>query len=154
MIPPVLASWSAQSDRLEALRQKVERGRQLIERQDAIRTKWARMVRANLPTEVSAAENMAFQAIGRWARDSSIGFASLTPQWQNHDEGYQTLECRATATGSQAALGKFIYDMETDGIPVNLEEYEISTRDEHGAELTMTARFSFLRLNAGGKERR
>jgi hypothetical protein len=156
VIPPVVASWRAQSDRLDALHQKVERGRQLIDRQDAIRTKWAQMERVNLPPEVSAAENAALPAIGRWARDAGIGFASLTlsPEWQTHDEGYQTLECRATATGSQATLGKFIYDMETDGIPVNLEEYELSTRDEHGAELTMAARFSFLRINAEGKESR
>jgi len=148
VITPAIASWSAQSDRIDALRQKVDRGQQLLDRQDAIRTKWAEMMRANLPTEVSAAENEAFQAIGRWARDGGITFASLTPQWQDHDEGYQTLECRASATGNQAQLGRFIYELETDPLPVALEEYEITSRDEHGAELTMTARFSFLRLNA------
>ena len=40
--------------------------------------------------------------------------------------------------------------MESDKVPVNLDEFEISTRDDRGAQLTMTARFSFLRLNAAG----
>ena len=147
VITPVLAGWSEQSDRIAALRQKVERGQQLIERQDAIRSRWTQMMRANLPTEVSAAEKEAFQAIGRWANASGISFASLSPQWENHPEGYDTYECRATANGNQAQLARFIYELETDPIPVNLEEFEITTRDEHGAQLTMTARFTFLRLN-------
>jgi hypothetical protein len=75
--------------------------------------------------------------------------SSLTPspQWQDNSDNAKTLEFRATATGTQASLGRFIYEMETDKIPVSLEEYEITTRDEHGAQLTMTARFTFLRLN-------
>jgi Tfp pilus assembly protein PilO len=152
VITPAIASWGEQSERIDALRQKVDRGQQLLDRQDAIRGHWAGMVRANLPAEVSAAENVAYQAIGRWASVSGITFSSLTPEWQNHDEGYQTFECRAAATGSQAQLGRFIYEMETDKVPVNLEEFEISSREERGALLTMTARFSFLRLNASGNE--
>jgi len=152
VITPLVDSWGAQSERIAALREKVQRGQDLLDRQDAIRNRWAQMVHANLPTEVSAAENSAFQAIGRWARVSGITFASLTPQWQDHDEGYQTLECRASATGTQAALGRFIYELETDPLPVSLEEFEITSRDEHGAELTMTAQFSFLRMNLSGNQ--
>ena len=44
-----------------------------------------------------------------------------------------TFEFRATVTGDQATLGHFIYEMETDPIPVNLEECEIATRDAQGA---------------------
>jgi len=150
VITPAIERWGEQSARIDALRQKVERGQQLLDRQDAIREHWAQMVRANLPAEVSAAESVAYQAIGRWASVSGITFASLTPQWQNHDEGYQTFECRASASGSQAALGRFIYEMETDKVPVNLDEFEITTREERGTLLTMTARFSFLRLNVSG----
>ena len=147
---PALAAWDAQSDRIDALRQKVERGQQLIDRQDSIRARWAQMQRANLPPEVSSAENEAFQAIDRWARVAGITFASLTPQWQNHDEGYDTFECRASATGSQAELARFIYELETDPLPVNLEEYEITSRDDRGALLNMTARFTFLRMDLEG----
>jgi len=150
VISPAIERWGEQTERIDALRQKVDRGQQLLDREDAIRGRWAQMVRANLPTEVSAAEGVAYQAIGHWASVSGITFASLTPEWQNHDEGYQTFECRASATGSQAALGRFIYEMETDKVPVSLDEFEISTREERGALLTMTARFSFLRLNGLG----
>jgi hypothetical protein len=150
VIEPAFAQWKAQSDRIQDLREKVERGQELLDREQTIRSRWTRMQHANLPTEVAAAESQAFQAIARWARVSGITFASLTPQWQDHDEGYQTLECRASATGSQAELSRFIYELETDKLPVSLEECEISTRDERGEALTMTAQFSFLRMNLSG----
>ncbi len=154
VLTPALAGWHEQGERIAALREKVDRGRQLLEREDSIRGRWAEMQRENLPAEVSAAENEVFKAIGRWASESGIAFTNLTPQWQTHDEGFETLECRASGTGNQASIGKFIYEMETDHVPVNLEECELSARDAHGSLLNLTARFSFLRLAASGKEAR
>lgn len=145
---PALAAWGEQGQRIDALRLQVERGQQLIDREDAIRRRWAQMTQENLPAEVSAAQDTAFQAIGRWVRDSGISVASLTPNWQDHDEGYQTLEWRISATGTQATLSRFMYEMETDAVPVNLDEFEISTRNERGTELAMTGRFSFLQMPA------
>jgi Tfp pilus assembly protein PilO len=152
VISPAIDSWSAQSDRIDALRQKVDRGQQLIDRQDSIREHWAHMVEENLPEEVSAAESVAIQGIDRWSIASGIGISSLSYQWEDHDEGYKTFECRASATGTQAALARFIYEMETDKVPVNLNEFEITTRDDRGALLTMTARFSFVRMNTTGSD--
>lgn len=147
VITPAMSAWTAQSARIDALRQKLEKGQQLVQRETSIRGHWAQMQRESLPSEVSLAENQAFEGIGRWERDAGISFASLTPQWQDHDEGYRTLNCRATATGTQAAIGRFLYDMQTDNLPVNLEEFDIASRDERGAILTLTCTFSFLQLS-------
>ena len=146
VLSPVLSRWAEQTTRIADLREKVQRGRQLLERETTIRGRWAEMQRANLPLDVSSAENLAFKGVGRWARDSQINLTSLTPQWQSHDEGYETLECRVAATGDQASLGRFIYELETDSLPVNLEECEFTTRDPRGAQLTFTAHMTFLRL--------
>jgi len=155
VITPAIASWSAQSDRIDALHQKVDRGQQTLDRQDAIRGKWSQMVRANLPADVSAAESEAFSAINRWAGVAGITFPSLTPTWQDHaDDGYQTLEFRASIAGTQAGLSRFLYEMQSDPMPVNVEEYEIATHNDRGTELAMSLRFSFLRLNVpeGGEQ--
>lgn len=149
VITPAIANWHAQSERVALLREKVQRGEQTINREKSIRDRWAEMHRANLPKDVSTAENDVFKAVGRWARESQISFTSLTPQWQTHEDGYQTLECRMSASGDQKTLGRFIHELETDPMPVSLEECEVTTRDPHGAQLTMTARFSFLRLTEG-----
>lgn len=150
VLSPALASWKNQGDRLSALEQKVQRGRQLIEREKSIRARWAEMLRTDLTEDHSAAENDVFKALGRWARDSRISFTSLTPQWRSHNEGYETFECRATATGDQASLGRLIYEIETDPLPARVEECEMATRDAKGQQLTMAVRFSFVHIAETG----
>ncbi|MEI7957962.1 MAG: hypothetical protein WCI40_02545 [Verrucomicrobiota bacterium] len=152
VVEPALQSWGKQTERITALSEKVKRGRQLCERGPSLRERWAGMLRGNLPAEISEAENVAYKAVSRWVRESQISLTSLTPQWQKRDDGFETLECRVTATGSQAALARFLYELESDStVPVNLEECEFITRDPRGAQLTLTARLTFLRLNETSK---
>ena len=146
VISPVLRGWTEQGKHIAELREQVKRGHQLLAREKTIRDRWVEMLRSNLPAEVSAAETVAFKAVGRWARDCQINLTSLTPQWQSHEDGFETLECRVAATGDQVSLGRFLYELETDPLPVNLEECEFATRDARGAQLTLTARMTFLRL--------
>ena len=148
VIEPAIRSWDAQSDRIDALQKKVDRGQNLLDREDLIRNHWAAMLRANLPPDDSTAEAAAFNDMNRWKADSGITLTSLTPNWQDHeDEGYDAFECRAAGTGDQVSIGHFLFDLGTDALPCNLEECEISTRDAHGQQLTMTARFSFARVS-------
>ncbi len=149
VIEPAVSAWSAQSDRIAALQKKVDRGQTLLDREDRIRNVWAAMQRANLPADNSVAEAAAFTAMNHWKADSGIALTNLTPQWQTHeDEGYDAFECRAAGTGDQVSIGRFLFDLNTDALPCNLEECEISTRDAHGQQLTMTARFSFARVSS------
>jgi hypothetical protein len=156
VVEPFIGSWREQGDRIEAVRKKVDRGDQLVAREQATRARWADMVRANLPADDSVAQDAAYKSVSRWVADSGITLSSLSfSPWQTHDEGYETIECRVSANGDQASLGKFIYALEIDPVPVNLEECELTTRDAHGRQLGMTARFTFMRLEtvaASGKE--
>ena len=148
VLGPVIQSWSDQSERIAALRAKVEKGRSLLDREDRIRNVWASMLRTNLPADASTAEAAAFTAVSRWQGDSGTSVTSLTPQWQSReDEGYDSFEFRAAMTGDQVSLGRFLYELGTDPMPCNLEEAEISTRDAHGQQLNMAARFSFVRVS-------
>lgn len=148
VIEPAIHRWNDQSDRIAALQKKVDRGQSLIDREDRIRNLWAAMLRANLPADNSAAEAAAFTDMNRWKIDSGITITNQAPNWQSHeDDGYDTFECRASGTGDQVSIGHFLFDLGVDTLPCNLEECEISTRDAHGQQLTMTARFSFARIS-------
>jgi len=149
VLTPAIQNWKEQSERIGLLETKVQHGRQVLERATTIREHWSAMLHANLPSDLSTAGNQADKAVGRWAAaDNQVTLTSLVPQpqWQQHDEGFDTLEYRVTANGNQASLGRFIYEMETDSIPVNLEELELSTRDPKGGLLTFTGRMTFLHL--------
>jgi hypothetical protein len=147
VITPAITHWNERSERIAALRKNVQRGRQLIERERSIRDKWNEMLRTDLPDDGSVAENEVFKAMGRWAQESHINFSSLTPVWKSHQEGYDTFECRATAAGDQASLGRLIYELETDPLPARLESCELATRDAKGQQLNLTVAFSFIRLS-------
>ena len=149
VIEPAIHAWGEQGERITALQKKVDNGRKLIEREKIIRGRWDDMQRANLPADNSTAGGDIISALNRWKLSSGVGLPSFNPQWQEHEDlGYDENECRATVTGDQVALGRFLYELETDAIPVNLEECEIATRDAKGLQLTLTARFSFARLTA------
>jgi hypothetical protein len=154
VISTAINAWKEQSERLGALRQKVERGRQLTERERSLRDRWAEMQRTDLPDDGSTAETDVFKAIGKWARDSRVGFSSLTPQWRSHEEGYDTFEFRATATGNQDSLGRLIYEIETDPLSARIEECELTSRDNQGQQVGLSLKFSFVRIAEGGKASR
>ena len=153
VLSPGLAAWKAQGERLAALREKVERGRGLIEREKSLRARWDEMQRTDLAEDISTAESEVFKGIGRWGRESRVSFTSLTPQWRSHEEGYDTFECRATATGEQQALGRLLYEIETDPLPARVEEVEFAARDNKGQQLGLTLKFSFVSITGGGKAR-
>jgi len=153
VLTPSIAGWKAQSERIASLDEKVQRGRQLLERERSIRARWDDMLRGDLADDSSAAENEVFKGLGRWARESRVSFTSLTPQWRNHEEGFDTFECRATAAGDQASLARLVYEIESDPLPARVETCELAARDAQGKQLSLALKFSFLRLTpaAGGK---
>jgi hypothetical protein len=151
IISPAIAGWKEQSERLASIRQKVQRGRTLMERERSLRDRWAEMQRTDLPDDSSAAENEVFKAIGKWASESRVNFTSLTPQWRSHEEGYDTFEFRASAVGDQNSLGKLLYEVETDALPARIEECELTSRDNQGQQVGLTLKFSFVRITDGGR---
>jgi hypothetical protein len=146
VVTPAARHWQDQSERIAVLREQVDRGHLLLDRETAIRERWDAMLRDDLPENVSEAENELFKAIARWVRDSRVSLTSLTPLWRSHEQGFQTLECRATATGTQAALSRFLYELETEPLAVRLETSEITARDDKGQQLTLNVRFTALQL--------
>jgi hypothetical protein len=154
VLTPALGAWKTQGERLTALRHQVQRGRQLIEREPSIRTRWEEMQRTDMPDDLSAAEDEVFKAVARWAIESGGKFTSINNQWRIHEEGYDTFEIRATATGDQAELGRLLYEIESDALPARIEECEWTARDAQGKQLGLALRVSFLRIAEAGRSAR
>jgi len=113
-----------------------------------IRERWEEMQRRDLPEDGAEAENEVFKAVARWGRAGRITFTGLNPQWRVADDGYDTLECRASATGDQAGIAQFLEELETDPLAVRLENFEISAVDEQGRRLNLAVRFTALRIGS------
>jgi len=149
VIEPFIKVWKTQGERITELRRKVDNGEQLLGREKSLRERWNRMKAINLSEKESDAESAAVSAIYRWARTSQISISGYNPKpWQNRDDGSKTYECQVTANGTQAALGRFLFELESDAaVPVSLEYFELTAgRDARGAQLALTARITFLRF--------
>lgn len=152
VLTPAGKAWTAQGERITALREKVTRGQRLLAQETQLRTRWDRMQHTDLDAEISAAEDQAYSGIAKWASASRINTNSLSPQWRTQDEDFDLFEFRASATGTQSSLGQFIYNLETDPLPVKLEECDLATRDAKGQQISGTMRFSFIRLKGGSSK--
>ncbi len=148
VVAPGLRAWRAQSARLAALREDVNQGTMLADREALLRGRWAEMRDASLPLDPADAEEVVLQAIGRWARGNGVVITDLIPRWRPHPDGHQVLECRASAQGSLVSLARFLHALETDPLPIRLEQFDLAARDDRGQQLTLNARFSGLQVPA------
>ena len=147
ILSPLVASWKDRAARIASLRQSVERGAGLLQREASIRRRWDGMRTNALPTEVSAAESRVLRSFDRWSEDSRISITSIKPQWKHDADDYLTLECRVDAAGSLATVTRFLYEIEKDPLALRIEAVEIGARDNDSQQLTLGLQLSGLLLN-------
>lgn len=146
VLQPLTDGWKARTARIEDLQKKVTAGSKLLERDRSVRDKWNAMRATALTNEVSQAESQALRAFERWGRDAGVNISGLKPQWKRANDEYQTLECRADATGSLSSLARFLYQVEKDPLAMRVDVVDLTTRDTEGRNLTMSLQLSGLVL--------
>ena len=146
ILAPSASSFRRQGQRLADLRASVDHGKFLLEQEEAIRRQWADLRARSLPGDLSVAENLLLKSVAEWVRTSRISLTGLTPRWRRNPDGEQVLECTVNAKGSLRSVTRFIYEFEVDALPLRLEQCEISSRTDRGNELTISAKFSCLRM--------
>ena len=147
VLSPLIKGWKDRTARIAQLRRDVERGRQLVQREEPIRTRWEGMRTNTLPSQVSAAENQVLKSFDRWSQDSRISITSIKPQWKSGADDHVTLECRVDAFGPLPTLTRFLYDIEKDPLALKVDSVEISSRGDDGQQLTLGLQVSGLLLN-------
>jgi hypothetical protein len=61
------------------------------------------------------------------------------------------LDCQVNGSGDILSLARFLYELEKDPLALRIEDLEITARDDNGQQLTLSARFSGLKLNPNRK---
>jgi len=146
LITPLGHVWSERSKQISTLRKKVEEGRQLIRRDDSLRSRWSQMRTNTLPNSESLAEQQLLKALDRWAQDSRISMTSFGHQLKHDSEDFMTVQCRVEASGTMERVSQFLYDIEKDPMALRLETVEISSRDNEGQQLSLGLQISGLVL--------
>ncbi len=143
---PMVKWWKAREASVVALRQQVDQGRTLIHRESFIRDEWQHIRSNALANDPSTAEQAVLKSFDNWASDSGANVQSITPQWNNDQTNYSTLECRVEASGDLGTLSRFLYQIESDPMALQLESVELTASDEKGQQLNLGLQFSGLAL--------
>jgi hypothetical protein len=147
LFTPLTHAWSARKDKIAELHKQVEQGKALLQREQVVRTHWDQIRKGTLPTDPSSAEQKFFEAIDRWRQDSLVNLNGTTPQWKHDSDDFMTYQCRIDASGSLAALSRFLYDIERDDqLALKLESVELTARDKEGKQLVLALQVSGLVL--------
>lgn len=144
VLSPLLRNWKARSSRLADLRQRVQQGDLLLERENAIRSRWETMRTNLLSADPSEAERQILKAFERWSQESRIGISGIKPQWKETDENETRLECRVDAFGSLSAVTRFLYELEADQLAVKIDAVELTSRNDNGDDIALTLQVSAL----------
>ena len=143
---PLAKWWRSREADIDTLRQEVTQGRTLVRRESVIRGEWDRIRSNSLPNDPSQSEQQVLKAFNNWAGNSGVNVESITPQWQNDQTNYSTLDCRVEASGDIGTLSRFLYEIENDPMALQLESVELTATDEKGQQLTLGLQISGLAL--------
>jgi Tfp pilus assembly protein PilO len=143
---PMAKWWHARQDKIKELRQDVTQGKSLIRREAYIRGEWATMRTNSLPNDSSLAEQQVVGSLNNWVANSGVNVSSVTPQWQMDQDDYSTLDCRVEAAGDLGTLSRFLYEIESSPMALQLASVELTANDERGQQLTLGVEISGLAL--------
>lgn len=147
VVEPLLASWQARSQRIGELERDLAASANLVGRESQMQARWKEMLDGALPAEVSDAERAVLQAVGAWATDSRLSVTSVKPRWiDGIAPGSRLLQIQVEGTGDMEALSRFVYGLESDPLPLRVEELEITAEDDAATRLALSARFTGLVL--------
>jgi hypothetical protein len=148
---PLGKSWKARVAEIAQLRQRVDRGRRLLDLEKTARARWDGMRTNMLSSEPSVAETQLLKAFDRWSQDSRIGINGTKRQYKRstdrNADDYATLEFRMDGLGSLSAVTRFLYDIEKDPLALKVDVVEITARDDSGEQLTLGVQVSGLLLD-------
>lgn len=145
ILQPAINTWQERSEAIADLKEKVNRGEALLDREDALRRKWNSMLEQDLTADDSVALNETLRQVDEMIQDSRIRITALQPSWQEGTDNsglWKTLQIRASAYGSLEDLTRFIHLLETSSAPLRLESVDLGVRDKNTLQLNMNVRFS------------
>ena len=159
MLGPLINSWQTRAANIIQLERNVDYGNDLLPREKSYTKKWEQYWEGNLNSTNSVAEDEVLRAIENWTGDSGILLTSVKPQWQNHEYeflgkeiaenktySYKTYDVRLVAEGTMQEAVDFIHAIESDGLPLKIEQLELVSREKTGKLISVSVHFTGLQL--------
>jgi len=146
ILSPLQAAWQGNQEAIAGLNKNISDGTSLLNRQLAIKRQWDDMTSHSLPLDNSLALDMVVKSVERWTQQSGFRRSSLKPQWTLEQKDRGELEIHITGQGTIKQVSNFIYLLESDPLPLRVEEETVAQVDPNGNNLSLTVRFTALQI--------
>ncbi len=143
---PLVQSWKSRSEEIRDLKKNFDKGSYLLTRDRAIREHWDHMRTNALAGEFSIAEGQVLRSLDRWQQDSRIVVTSDKRNLKQNADDFSTLECHVDGSGNLSSLTRFIYEIEKDPLALKVDQIDLASQDDRGAQLTLSLQVSGLVL--------
>lgn len=143
----VLTPYFKQRDTLADLREKndadAEAAYQLHNQESDLKDKWIQRRSQGLMKDPADAEKQLMGAIKDWARETGLTIASVKPERIESKKELREIQFIASASGTNDALVKFLFKLQTAKFPIRVTEFQAGSRNDT-QELAMQLRISTL----------
>ena len=151
---PLLNRRSAVEVRKARLIGEMERAGSLLRRRRQIGERWRRMLAGGMKGEAGEAESQILHAVRDWSAEAGLDLSSLRPERSSEESSLPEIEFHAAGVGTMAAISRFLWRMETAGMPVKLKMLRVGSRKEGMDDLSLQLRIStvYLPSSRAGEE--
>lgn len=151
----IVEPYFAQRAKLAELRAKNEdeivAAKKLRRQESALKAKWAERRSQGLAGDPSDAERQVLGALKDWAGETGVVIASVKPEYIESKKELREITVQASASGSNEAMVKFLFKLQTARFPARITEMQLGSRAD-SEDLALQLRISTLYLTPEKKD--
>jgi hypothetical protein len=147
VLSPLMAASDALDVQLNKYRQDLADGQgKLASRQHRTR-RWAEMLNSGLRRkDASEAESQLLNNIRDWAQEAGMTLLSVKPERSEREKGFSKSTFRVTGSGGMEQISRFLWHIQTAGMPARIADLQMTTRKEATDDLSLQLGISTIYL--------
>jgi hypothetical protein len=126
---------------------KLQDAKILFKKQRQLRDVWAKMRAGGLKSDPSEADSQVQHALRDWSQECGLNKLSVKQERNTAERNFIAMSFHLTGSGSQAAVAKLLWDIETAPAPMRVDEVQLSPQKEGVDDLQLQLTLSALCLN-------
>lgn len=133
--------------KIKAKDEELYRTGRLFNDEKRLRVVLAKLNAGGLKSDVAEARSQLLNALSTWTKEAGVNLSSLKEGRTSTEGSWIQINTQATGTGTQAAIAKLLWRIETASIPVRVTEMTINARRDGADDLQINIGVSTLCAN-------
>jgi hypothetical protein len=142
ILTPAIEGWKERSAEIDKLEGDIEKGKQLLDREEGYNRRWKEMVPMAFMENSAEAESKLLALVVECSKNSGLQSKDLKPRVRKDNKNGDRIELTALFEGGMKEIAGFLYELETFKQALALENVEIVSKDDRGTQLTLNVRIS------------